>query len=225
MSIGKQYIMVLDWMQDELGLTGNDVLAYALIYGFSQDGESEFKGSAQYIADRLHIRKHTVLDILKRLASRNLIIKREFEYKGVRYCFYRADLSAAPPGAETAPPPWCGNRTTPGAETAPSNNVNNKINNKSPLTPQGEGTRPEGISDELWATVQQWLLYKQERRQGYRPQGLNAFLGTVRNRARDYGDAAVIRVIQDSMASGYQGVTWDRLTKQQPQQQREEEYW
>lgn len=38
-------------MVEELGLKGSELVAYALIYGFSQDGESWFTGSAQYVAD------------------------------------------------------------------------------------------------------------------------------------------------------------------------------
>ena len=50
MTPGRQYVTVMDWMWDDLGLSGNDILCYALIYGFSQDGKSEFKGTASYVA-------------------------------------------------------------------------------------------------------------------------------------------------------------------------------
>ena len=36
----QSYIVVLDWMVEKYHLKGNELLAYALIYGFSQDEES-----------------------------------------------------------------------------------------------------------------------------------------------------------------------------------------
>ena len=128
MTPGRQYVTVMDWMWDELELTGNDILCYAMIYGFSQDGASEFKGTASYVAKRLHVRKATALDILRRLTERGIIRKREFTYEGKRYCFYSAILDACPTGTETVPVRY-GNRTDTGTETVPVlNNVNNKNN-------------------------------------------------------------------------------------------------
>lgn len=135
MSQGRQYITVMDWMWDDLGLTGNDILVYAMIYGFSQDGSSEFKGSANYVAQRLHIRKATALDILRRLTALGVIKKREFTYQGKRYCFYSAEPVSGV-GTETVPGRY-GNRTCVGTETVPNNKRDNK-KDISPLTPQGE---------------------------------------------------------------------------------------
>ena len=42
------YIAIQGFMVKELELTGNELIAYALVYGFSQDGESKFKGSLNY---------------------------------------------------------------------------------------------------------------------------------------------------------------------------------
>lgn len=77
------------WMTGELGLTGNRLLVYALVHGFSREGLGEFYGSAQYIADLLNLRKHTVLDILNGLTAEGLLVKIESVRDGVRYCIYR----------------------------------------------------------------------------------------------------------------------------------------
>lgn len=53
------YIVIQDWMISDLQLKGNELLTYSLIYGFSQDGESEFKGSLKYISEFLGISKST----------------------------------------------------------------------------------------------------------------------------------------------------------------------
>lgn len=85
-----------------------------------------------------------------------------------------------------------------------------------PISPQGEippavDQKATGFSGELQAAFEQWLSYKRERRESYMPTGLRSLITQVRNAARDYGDSAVIGVIQQSMASGYKGIMYDRL--------------
>lgn len=70
-----------------------------------------------------------------------------------------------------------------------------------------------GFSPELEAAVTDWLTYKQERRESYKPTGLKSMLTQVKNAAAEHGDAAVVGIIRDSMASGYQGIIFDRLKK------------
>lgn len=70
-----------------------------------------------------------------------------------------------------------------------------------------------GFSSELETAVTDWLTYKQERRESYKPTGLKSMLTQVKNAAAEYGDAAVVDIIRDSMASGYQGIIFDRLKK------------
>lgn len=70
-----------------------------------------------------------------------------------------------------------------------------------------------GFSPELEAAVTDWLTYKQERRESYKPTGLKSMLTQIQKAAAEYGDAAVIDIIRDSMASGYQGIVFDRLKR------------
>ena len=55
------YINIQAWMRTELDLKGNDLLVYAIIYGFSQDGDSKFSGSLQYLADWCGCTKQGIL--------------------------------------------------------------------------------------------------------------------------------------------------------------------
>ena len=77
------------WMTGELGLTGNRLLVYALVHGFSREGLGEFYGSAQFIADLLGITKRQTLTILNDLTKDGLLVKIESVRDGVRYCIYR----------------------------------------------------------------------------------------------------------------------------------------
>ena len=53
------YLTIQDWMVTDLHLKGNELLAYALIYGFSQDEQSCFYGSYQYVMEWLSVDKTT----------------------------------------------------------------------------------------------------------------------------------------------------------------------
>lgn len=81
-------------------------------------------------------------------------------------------------------------------------------------SPDGENA-PElekcGFSPSLRAAVEDWLAYKRERREAYKPTGLKALLTQISSAASAHGDAAVIGVIRQSMSSGYKGITFDRL--------------
>ena len=85
----KNYITILGWMVNELSLSGNDLICYAVIYGFSQDGNF-WEGSQSYLSDWLGVSRRTVIDILKRLISNGLIAKQEYEVNNVKFCKYKA---------------------------------------------------------------------------------------------------------------------------------------
>lgn len=69
------YITIQGWMRSRLGLVGNELLTYAIIYGFCQDEESRFTGSLSYLSSALGISKTAITGILKRLVEKGLIKK------------------------------------------------------------------------------------------------------------------------------------------------------
>lgn len=71
------YINIQGFMIKDLHLKGNELLVYALIYGFCQDGESKFDGSINYISEWLSSSRPTVINTLKSLEDKNLIIKHQ----------------------------------------------------------------------------------------------------------------------------------------------------
>lgn len=70
------YIIIQNYMVTELQLSGNELLVYALINGFSQDCESEFRGSLNYICNWLNCTKSTAQRALRNLEDNGLITKR-----------------------------------------------------------------------------------------------------------------------------------------------------
>lgn len=82
----------------------------------------------------------------------------------------------------------------------------NEINN-SPIEPDWH----ERFSPAMGEKLDEWLAYKAEKRQKYKPQGLKTLLSKTEKEIAKYGEEAVMDVIDSSMSSGYQGIVWDRL--------------
>lgn len=76
------------WMATKLKLSGNELLLYALIYNFSQDGRSEFFGSRSYLSEFINASKRTVDGVLTSLQKKGLIKKRVQVTNGVTNNFY-----------------------------------------------------------------------------------------------------------------------------------------
>ncbi len=92
-----RYIVIPIRFIAELGLKGNELMIYSMIYGFSQDGESKFQGSASYIAQTLGMTRRTVFNVLNKLVEDGRIVKHEKVVNGVT--FY--DYSVKETGSET----------------------------------------------------------------------------------------------------------------------------
>lgn len=88
----ENYLVIQGWMINELNLKGNELLVYAVVYGFAQDNESKFTGSAQYIADWCGVSKKTVYSVLKSLCEKDLLVKHERDINGVKICDYSISL-------------------------------------------------------------------------------------------------------------------------------------
>ena len=88
----ENYFQVSGWMLNNLGLKGTALEVYAIIYGFSQDGESCFAGSLQYLSDFTNTSKPTVIKALKELVEKDFLIKQEIEMNGVKFNKYKANL-------------------------------------------------------------------------------------------------------------------------------------
>lgn len=86
----ENYISIQGWMVNELNLKGNELLVYAIIYGFSQEENQKFAGSIQYLANWIGSSKQTVFNCLKSLIEKGLIEKKETFINGVKFCEYQS---------------------------------------------------------------------------------------------------------------------------------------
>lgn len=86
------YYVIQGFMITKLGLKGNELCAFAIIYGFSQAGEGEFKGSIPYIAEWLSVDERSVYRIIKSLIEKKLIIKDTPSINGKECNRYKANI-------------------------------------------------------------------------------------------------------------------------------------
>lgn len=113
------YITILGWMVSELKLSGSALLIYAIIYGFSQNGDDVYTGSQQYLADWTNTTKRNVIKVLGTLIEKGLIVKNEVEKNGVKFCIYKA-VHESSPGVK---------KVHRGGEKSSPNNIDNNIDN------------------------------------------------------------------------------------------------
>lgn len=86
----RKFVVLQGWMIRELALKGNQLIIYAIIYGFSQAENQVFTGSLQYLADWTNSTKQGVSKNLKELVEKGLIGKNERYVNGVKFCEYYA---------------------------------------------------------------------------------------------------------------------------------------
>lgn len=140
----ENYFQVSGWMINCLELEGTNLIVFAIIYGFAQDGQSKFTGSIKYLQRCTGKSKNTVMKSLSELVEVGLIKKHSTILNSIKLNSYSVDLGVVQKlhhrfrnctggGSEIAP--GGGAKTAPGggAETAPYNTtIDNTIidNNK-----------------------------------------------------------------------------------------------
>lgn len=115
----KGYIVIQDWMLD-LPLNLVETTLYAIVYGFSQDGESAFCGSLSFLARKCKCSKDTARRALHELVDKGYIQRIEVQKNGVHFNDYKVcDLQG-----EVA------NCKGGGSKLQPHNKEHNKDRNK-----------------------------------------------------------------------------------------------
>lgn len=131
------YITIPGFLRTRLNLKGSELIITALIYGYSQDGNSWFMGKTEYIAEWAGITDKNVLHSLKSLTEKGILEKKEmFVNNKAKRCYYRFNFECVEPQNSTVA--GCQN------STVNNNNIyNNNIYNN--IKPENEFS---GSSDE-----------------------------------------------------------------------------
>jgi predicted phage replisome organizer len=73
------------------------------------------------------------------------------------------------------------------------------------------------LSQVLEEKLVEWFTYKTERKDSYQEQGMKSLLRRIENSKIEYGEQAVCDLIDESMANGWKGIIFDRLSQKQSQ--------
>lgn len=98
------FVTILPFMVNELHLKGNELLVYAVIYGFTMySNDTWYTGSARYLAEWCGCSKKTIFNVLKKLVNMGVLEKRSSTVNGVTLVDYRA-LRVEKQNVEDLPP-------------------------------------------------------------------------------------------------------------------------
>ena len=214
------YIVIQDWMISDLQLKGNELLTYALIYGFSQDGESEFKGSLKYISKFLGVSKSTAQRNLENLVNRGVIEKRVEEISGVKFNRYIAHEKAEPPIVKTSTgcsqngyggvvkmDTGCSQNGYGGVVKMGTNNTNNNASNNASNNTKDKSVPARYFDDEeLNNKFLEFLSMRKKIRKPVRTdRGMQTLIAKLRFLSKD--DVEMMkRIIDQSLDNEWQGL-------------------
>lgn len=162
------YITIQGWMRDDLGLTGSALMVYAIVYGFSQDGESRFSGGHKYIMDWCGCSKCTARRLLQSLTDEGLIEREDVGRNGQVVQSYRVaptplKLIGETPRKLIAPPSQI-DRGTP-RKIDPINinieNIKENINKNTKAFDFLEALKSIGVSESV---ARDWLAVRKTKR-------------------------------------------------------------
>ena len=83
-----------------------------------------------------------------------------------------------------------------------------------PCIPPTSSAEAIPFSGALGDAVRDWLAYKAERRESYKPTGLKSLFSQIERTVKVHGEDAVCDCIRLSMSNGWRGIIWDRIEKE-----------
>ena len=83
-----------------------------------------------------------------------------------------------------------------------------------PCIPPTASAEEIPFSGALGDAVRDWLAYKAERRESYKPTGLKSLFAQIERKVNVHGEDAVCDCIRLSMSNGWRGIIWDRIEKE-----------
>ena len=176
-------------MKTELGLAGNKLLVFAIIYGFCQDEESEYCAGVKYISEWVGCSYKNAIYILKYLLDNGLISKREVITEKCRFVNYRV-IKKSNDGLLnnlTTPIKKLNNPPIKKLNTEIENIINNINNNK------------------IKEKIIEWVEYKKEKKESYTPIGLKKCIEKLERLSNNNPDLAM-RIVDESISNKWSGL-------------------
>ena len=148
------FITIPDWMYD-LDLDVYETIILATIFGFSQDGDSRFSGSQNYLARKAKCSRRKVVNCLENLLSKGFIEKFDVNVRGIHLCEYTFKASAF--DAQGV------HQVHRGCECGAHNNIDDNIDINNTLSNKGKAKFQKPSLEEI-------RLYCQERNNSVEPE-------------------------------------------------------
>lgn len=208
--IDGNFVVIQSWMLKEMALKGNELLVYAIIYGFSQDGEQEFTGSLQYLADWTNSTKQGVIKNLNSLNAKGYIKKRESFVNGVKFCSYKAvnDIKQSLMGYST--------EFNGGSKQSLPNNITNNIDDNIDISkPKTVGSLIEGYTDneDLQKALMDFAKMRKSIKNPLTQRAMELLFDKLDKLTDD--DNTKIEILNQSIMNNWKGVFELKETKKQ----------
>lgn len=143
--LSSNYVHIQGWMYT-MGLTKlNEIIAFAIIHGFSQDGESCCSKAYSYISEFLMCDRRTAIRVINSLEEKGFIQKEQYEINNIKFNRYKVPVEVV-----TKFHHQCQDSVTASDNLSPQINNNNNSsnsliinNNPIPTSPQS----PQGVCE------------------------------------------------------------------------------
>ena len=203
------YYQISGWMINQLGLKGIELQIYAIIYSFSQDGETEFAGSINYLCECTNCSRPTVMKSLSQLVDKGFINKKVEIINKVQFNRYSIDL-------QTVKNMVVKNLYGGSKETLPNNNIYNNIyTNKDNNKEKEKDKSPARIdlnaiiesyteSKELQQALKDFLKTRKALKAPMTDRALQLCLNKLDNLGSS--EAEKIAIINQSIERGWKGI-------------------
>lgn len=95
-------------------------------------------------------------------------------------------------------------------------NANVKENPPTPFTVEeatSDALQTLGVVREVAEKLSEWITSRREQGSPITETGLKSLVSIAKAKTEEHGAGKVVQLIAESMASGYKGITWDRLER------------
>lgn len=202
----ENFYQIQGWMLNRLNLKGIDLQIFAIIYGFSQDDETEFTGSIGYLSEFTGTSRPTVIKSLKKLCENQYIMKKENKINGVCFNTYKTLQGVKNFNGGSKETLQGGSK-----ETLPNNNI--LYNNKYIKESKKEKSKPQNSFDEIFKDYTQneetlrllgeWLKVRKSKRAAMTDYSIRLNLNKLDKLAKQ-SNLSVNNYLKEVIARGWQ---------------------
>ena len=119
------FYVTFHWMIKRLKLRGTELKVFAIIYGYSQNGDNWYYGSIKDLQEQCDASRQSVISALQSLVAKQFLIKLDNSENNIKTNYYKVNFEVVKKldyGSK--------NLTTDSLKIRPNNKDNNKYDNK-----------------------------------------------------------------------------------------------